>query len=243
MFLFSKSATPWEANRVFPRADSHAKDRLLLHPFQDMTWSWGSKNKDVLMLESLKSTHQNPISSWTQLIHQTTWTVKSQAQVSFWVTVTAMFATHNGLSHHRFSRGYPWSPDIEAHIYRLQNWWTHLVGYCHLPYLAKEQGKPQNKTPHLMWSDTSSKLVVAKHISWKLLHSKRMQKWANLVAFQDFSPFTFAVGIHWNTEFVFCFLLNVSMSLLYGTNNLRQSVSSRLLKYFQAVNLILKNCG
>lgn len=203
------------------------------------------------MLESLRftiqSTHWNPIASWLQLIHHSSWTVESQAQVSFWVPVTAVFTSQNELNHHRFSRAYPWSPDMEAHIYRLQNWWTHLLGYCHPPYLAKEQRKPQNKTPHLMWSDTPSKTSGCKThqlgaIS-KLLHDNRMQKWRNLVAFQDFSLFTFAVEIHWDTESVFCSLLNVSTSLLDGTNNLRQLVSSRSHKYFQAADLILENCG
>lgn len=41
----------------------------------------------------------------------------------------------------------------------------HLVGYCHLPYLARGHGKPQNITLHLMRSDTPFKLVTAKHIS------------------------------------------------------------------------------
>lgn len=76
-----------------------------------------------------------------------------------------MFTSHNGLSHHRLSRANLWSPDMEASTTHTSKPMNNSVGYCHLPYLARGQGKPQDTPLHLMWPDTPSKLVAAKHIS------------------------------------------------------------------------------
>lgn len=111
----------------------------------------------------------------------------------------------------------------------------HFVGYCHLSHLAGQPGSSRIQLH--AWYAPALPLSVAKYelgASWRLPHGNRTHRREDLVSLQDSSPFTSMIVIHWVTEFAFCFLFNVSVSILHGIYNLKQAVSFKAQKYFQA---------
>lgn len=120
-------------------------------------------------------------------------------------------------------------------MHELQKGTMLFVGYCHLSHLAGQPGSSRIQLH--AWYAPALPLSVAKHqlgASWRLPHGNRIHRWADLVSLRDFSPFTSMIVMHWVTEFAFCFLFNLSVSISHGTYNLQQAVSFKAQKYFQA---------